>query len=168
MLVLIRLMLAFFICCYVNYIADIRYFENRPDLTSFAMSAMFSGVSLIFFFYGKWFCFISKRTNGQKNGLFVFENIILPVLFMVVFVLAFFGLDIFCSENSWVLVGALILYDKNEMVSKFLWKNRFYEFSGYPENGVVQESVLRKNKWLIISFFVFIPLAGYMVKPFYS
>lgn len=165
-----RLAIAFSLLCYFHHVAVSNGLNIGGAIQSIAYGALLSLFSSLFYIYGKWFLFIYKNTKNKYSlREFFLENLLFPLSVFFVFGFPILGLALF--DKTFFIFGILniiLLFDLNFGLSKFLWKFRFYEFSGYPENGIVQENILNKNKSLIVSFFIFIPLLGYMFKSFYT
>lgn len=164
-----RLLIAFSLLCYFHYIVVSSGLDIGGTIQSIAYGALLSVFASLFYIYGKWFLFIYKNTRNKYSlREFFLENILLPVSLFFVFGFPILGLDVFNKIFFiFCVVNIVLLFDARFGLSNFLWKYRFKEFSSYPENGIVKESVLKNNRALIFSFFIFIPFAGYIVKSFY-
>jgi len=170
MIHLLKLILLFFVLWYYHYYVVSESLDLVGRISNIGSGALLSGFSFVSFFYGKWFIFIYKRTRrryGRRE--FFLENVIFPIAIFTLFGFPYLGIDLlnktflFCSALS-----VFLLFDPSCSMSEFLWKNRFHEYASYPESGVVQEFILKKNRWIIMGLFVFLPIANYFFKPLYD
>lgn len=167
-MMIVRLVAALLLAVYVNYITLDRFLNIGGFTQSLAFSVLLVGISTIIFLYGKWFFFMSRKTEKNPQKYYVFENFVYPVFCLNVFIMPFAGVG-FVSALYLVstIIFMMLVLDLKGSMSNILWKMRFHQFSEYPENGIVDSKVLGYTQFLVFSLLFIIPLASLIIKGFY-
>lgn len=150
------------------YLANLKAVENvwgeAGNLSNFAFSALMSIFSAIYFCYGVYLFYVSRKLNlriEKHEILFSFVAILgLPfsLLGFDVFSIYFVGLAIaFCA-----LVNL-----KGEKVRVFIWDHRFHEFSQWPDDGNVTHRQAEKLKLIVLVGIVIFVFSGLFLGKIY-
>lgn len=160
-MIIIRLILFACACYVVNYLGEIGLHGKSSSSAVVAYVLLKTGFCLIAYFYGKWFVFVYRKTQGETGFIVFFDLFLLPLISINILNMLALMKGAFnpLMLLLW-LFAVLVTFDRNGSIGNYLWNYRQYDFKNVSYDGVVTKRELDVMFTRTIILLIALPVAG--------